>query len=106
MIKTKQKVLSATMGILLSSVSLTASAGWFEDTWSDTKAFAASAWESVSDKTVELKDDVVESSSDSEVVEDVKKLGDKETYRNAWEGVKESAKNPSETHVDENGLPL
>jgi len=106
MVKMKQTILSVTMGLLLSSVSLTASASWLEDAWSDTKEFAVSAWEGVSDKTIELKDEVVESSSDSEVLEEVKKLADKETYVNAWEGIKESAKNPSEAEVDENGLPL
>jgi len=36
---------------------------------------------------------------------DITKLGEKETYVKAWEGIKESAKNPSAPEVDENGIP-
>lgn len=85
--------------IMFSSVSVQAS--WFSETWQDTKDAASSAWESVSDKSGEVKEDV----ADSKLVEDAKKLGEKETYVNTWESMKESLKNPLKPNTDEFGLP-
>lgn len=102
--------------LVLSLVALTNSAQ--AGLWEDSKALAADAWQSTKQASVDLKDSAVEkwdevkkemSSSDSEEesgqFSDIKKLGDKETYVKAWEGIKESAMNPSEPNVDENGIP-
>lgn len=86
--------------------------------WEDSKALAADAWESTKEASVELKDGALEkwdevkkdmnssdSSEESGQLSDITKLGEKETYVKAWEGIKESAKNPSAPNVDENGVP-
>ncbi len=110
----KKQILITLGTILISSVSLNVQAGWWSDAWDDTKETAssvwdktkeksASAWESVSDEASDVKESVTESSAGP--IEEVKKLGDKETYIQAWEGIKESAKNPSAPDDDENGLP-
>lgn len=99
----KKQILMTLGAILISSVSLNAQAGWWSDAWHDTKEAASSVWSSVTDGAKEVKEEVKESSE--EPIEDIKKLGDKETYTEAWKDVKESAKNPSEPNVDENGIP-
>ena len=96
----KKRLIIAITVTLMSTASISAQASWFSEAWQDTKDAASSAWGSASDKTVELKDDA----ADSEVMDDVKKLGDADTYRKAWEGVKESARNPSEASKDEHGI--
>ncbi len=99
----KKPILMTLGALLISSVSLNAQAGWWSDTWHDTKEAATSVWSSVTDGTKEVKEEVKESSE--EPIEDLKKLGDKETYTEAWKDVKESAKNPGKPSVDENGIP-
>jgi len=89
--------------LLISSVSLNAQAGWWSDTWGETKDAASSVWNSVTDGAKDVKEEVTESSE--EPIDDIKKLGDKETYKEAWKDVKESAKHPSKPNVDENGIP-
>ena len=79
-------------------------ASWFSDAWDSTKEAAGSSWDAVSDKAVEVKDDVKESETTESALESVKKLGDKETYVNTWNDIKESAKNPKEASSDEFGL--
>ncbi|GKT12046.1 MAG: hypothetical protein ISEC1_P1020 [Thiomicrorhabdus sp.] len=86
--------------VLLGVVTVPVQASWLSDAWQGTKEVASSTWDSTSDKAVELKDDA----ADSEVLDDVKKLGEADTYRKAWEGIKESASNPSEVSRDEHGL--
>ncbi|WP_029407715.1 hypothetical protein [Thiomicrorhabdus sp. Milos-T2] len=86
--------------------------------WEDSKSLAAEAWESTKEASLDLKDSASqkwnevkkemgssESEEESGQLSDIKKLGDKETYIKAWEGIKESAMNPSEPNVDENGIP-
>ena len=106
-----KKILLAT---ILTAFVTTAYAGW----WEDSKEMAADAWQNTKEASVELKESAVEkwdevtSNKDSKVESDnagglsaITKLGEKETYVKAWEGIKESAKNPSVPHVDENGIP-
>lgn len=117
------KNLSGAILLLTVTVSSSAYAGLWEDTkeaassaWETTKEVtsdaASSAWEATKETSSDLKDGAVEkwneataSESDSGSLSDIKKLGDKETYVKAWEGVKESAKNPEAPDVDENGIP-
>ena len=99
----KKQILMTFGALLISSVSLNAQAGWWSDTWHDTKEAATSAWGSITEGAKEVKEELKESSEGP--VDDLKKLGDKSTYVKAWEGVKESARNPSEPDVDENGIP-
>ena len=85
--------------------------------WDDTKEAAANAWQKTKETSSDIKDGAVKkwneatddkpdnSSDDSGSLSDIKKLGDKQTYVKAWEGVKESAKNPNKPDVDENGIP-
>ena len=85
--------------------------------WDDTKATASSAWQKTKETSQDIKEGAVqkwheatadkpkESGDDSGSLSDIKKLGDKETYVKAWEGIKESAKNPNKPDVDENGIP-
>ena len=106
-----KKILLATT---LTAFVTTAYAGW----WEDSKEMAADAWQNTKEASVELKDSAVEKwdevtsdkgtkaeSDNSGSLSDITKLGEKETYVKAWEGIKESAKNPSAPHVDENGIP-
>ena len=110
----KKQILITLGAFLISTVSVSAQAGWWSDTWSETKEVAASVWDetteksasvwdSVTDEAKAVKEDLAESSDGP--MEEIKKLGDKETYIQAWEGVKESAKNPSELDTDEHGVP-
>lgn len=102
------------LAAILTSFVTTAFAGW----WEDSKEMAADAWQNTKEASVELKDSAVEKwdevtsdkgskaeSDDSGSLSDITKLGEKETYVKAWEGIKESAKNPSAPEVDENGIP-
>jgi DNA-binding PucR family transcriptional regulator len=113
--------------LALSSASCSAQAGWLEETWSETKSMASSlwddtkeasadawqdtkevsseAWEDTKKASANALDKVTPESSDENSLSDIKKLADKETYVKAWEGIKESAKNPSEPNADENGIP-
>jgi len=106
----KKILLATTLMALVTS----ANAGW----WEDSKEMAADAWQNTKQASVELKDSAVEKwdevtsdkgskaeSDGSGSLSDITKLGEKETYVKAWEGIKESAKNPSAPHVDENGIP-
>lgn len=109
-------------------VSFVASATAHAGLWDDTKEAASSAWEStkevtkdtasdiwgatketsrdIKDGTVEKWDEITTSEDEkSSSLSDLKKLGEKETYVKAWEGVKESVKNPSEASEDEHGIP-
>jgi len=117
------KKLSSTIILLSVTVSSSVYAGLWEDTkdaassaWETTKEVtsdaASSVWEATKETSSDLKDGAVEkwneataSESDSDSLSDIKKLGDKETYVKAWEGIKESAKNPEAPDVDENGIP-
>ncbi|WP_040724754.1 hypothetical protein [Thiomicrorhabdus sp. Kp2] len=110
-----KRVVSPLLITLSVALSTQANAGL----WDDTKELASSAWESTKETSNELKDSAVkkwdevtsESSSnnanddESGSLSDIKKLADKETYVKAWEGIKESAKNPDEPNVDEYGVP-
>lgn len=88
------------------------------DWWQDTKDFAGAAWQDTKETSIELKDKAVEAwnkenpqndeqddERSSGQLSDIKKLADKETYVKAWEDIKESAKNPEDAVVDENGIP-
>ena len=99
---------------ILAAFVTTANASW----WEDSKDMAAGAWQNTKEASIELKDSAVEKwnevtsnqeskadSNNSGSFSDITKLGEKETYVKAWEGIKESAKNPSVPHVDENGIP-
>lgn len=99
----KKQILMTLGAVLISSVSLNTQAGWWSDAWDDTKETATSVWGSVTGGAKEVKEEVKESSE--EPIEDLKKLGDKETYTETWKDIKESAKNPEEPNVDENGIP-
>jgi len=70
-----------------------------KETSHDIKEGAVKKWHEVT------SDNPKESADNSGSLSDVKKLGDKETYIKAWEGIKESAKNPGKPNVDENGVP-
>lgn len=97
----KKRLTIALSATLFSLVAIPVQASWLNDAWQDTKEVAASTWDTVSDKTVELKDDA----ADSDVMDDVKKLGEADTYRKAWKGIKESASNPSKAAVNDHGIP-
>jgi len=78
--------------------------------WDDTKETASSAWQQTKETSRDFKEGVVQkwhelTSDTSSPMTEVKKIGDKETYVKAWEGIKESAKHPSKPNVDENGIP-
>ena len=106
----------------VSILSFSAHAGLWEDSkeaassaWKKTKEVSNEAWEKTKETGQDIKDgakqtwDEATESDDKEhsdnSLSDVKKLGDKETYVNAWEGVKESASNPNEPNTDEHGIP-
>lgn len=106
-----KKILLATA--LMASLT-SANAGW----WEDSKEIAADAWQTTQEASVNLKDSAVTKwdevtsgkdakadSDDSGSLSDITSLGEKETYVKAWEGIKESAKNPSAPQVDEIGIP-
>jgi len=117
------------LAVCVLAISSSVQAGWWEETkeatadmassaWQTTKEVssdaASSAWEAtketssdLKDKAVESWDEVTSSSSDEESgkLSDITKLAEKETYVKAWEGIKESARNPDEPDVDAVGLP-
>lgn len=89
------------------------------DAWQATKETtadtASSAWEATKETGNDLKDGAAkkwqEATSDTPKEEtgsisDIKKLGDKETYVEAWKGIKESAKNPTPPELDSHGIPV
>ncbi|MDG6772821.1 hypothetical protein QCB45_00580 [Thiomicrorhabdus sp. ZW0627] len=86
-------------GLMLTQVATGAQAG----VWENIKEDAAKAWESTKETASGVADDVVDGSKTG--YEKAKKLGDKETYTNAWEGLKHSAKNPNKAPEDEAGIP-
>jgi len=75
------------------------------EAWEDTKEVSAGAWKETKKASSEVVDSMTSSQSDENSLSDIKKLGDKETYVKAWEGIKESARNPGAPNVDENGVP-
>ncbi|NPA71702.1 MAG: hypothetical protein GXO35_02610 [Gammaproteobacteria bacterium] len=103
--------------ILLASVSVTAQADWLGDSWGEAKSLGSSLWEDTKSVSGEVWEDTkaVSASSWASVKEeagsgensmsDIAKLADKETYVNAWEGIKESATHPSAAEVDSAGIP-
>lgn len=99
----KTLLVSLSVSTLLLTTPL-AQASWLGDAWDSTKEAASSTWDSVTDTAGEVKDDVKESETTESALESVKKLGDKETYVNTWNDIKESAKNPKDPD-NEFGLP-
>lgn len=119
---TKPHWISICLAIGLLTTSAGVQAGW----WEETKAAAASAWESTKETTseiagsawektkevssevkegaVETWEDATTSDTSSNSLSDVKKLADKETYAKAWEDIKHSAQNPADAEVDEHGV--
>ncbi|BCN93556.1 hypothetical protein THMIRHAM_13410 [Thiomicrorhabdus immobilis] len=104
--------------ILLAFSFMAVASSAYAGLWDDSKQVAADAWQKVKETSVDLKDSAVDkwhevkeemnssgSSEETGSFSDIKKLGDKETYVKAWQEIKESAKNPSEPNVDENGVP-
>lgn len=71
--------------------------------WENIKSDAADAWEATKETSSELADDVVESTQVG--IEKAKKLGEKQTYVDTWEGIKASAANPESPETDEAGIP-
>ena len=100
----KTLLVSLSVSTLFLSTTI-AQASWLGDAWDSTKEAASSTWDSVSDKAVEVKEDVKESETTESALENVKKLGDKETYVNTWNDIKESAKNPKDASNEEFGIP-
>lgn len=84
------------------------------DTWDKTKEVSSDAWDATKEAGRDVKEGAKETwndataptkEEDSGSLSDVSKLAEKETYVKAWEGIKESAANPSAPDVDENGIP-
>ncbi len=103
------KMLKLSIAGLMMMASSMAQAGL----WEDTKEAASSAWEATKETSSDIKESAVETWNDmtsseekekSGAVSDIKKLGEKETYVKAWEGIKESAKNPENPEEDEHGI--
>ncbi|WP_373020209.1 hypothetical protein [Thiomicrorhabdus sp.] len=86
-------------GLVLAQTATVAQAG----VWENIKADAAEAWQSTKETASSMAGDISESSKEG--YENAKKLGDKETYSNAWADIKNSVKNPSSETVDEAGIP-
>ena len=106
----------------VSIFSFSAHAGLWEDSkqaatsaWEKTKEVSTEAWEYSKETGKQIKDGAKESWDDVSAggskensdgsLSDLKKLGEKETYVNAWEGIKESAREPGKPNTDEHGIP-
>ena len=121
-----KRVLQASAFTIL-TLSFNTQAGLWQDTketaanvWEKTKNASSQAWDAAKETSTDIKkgaqeswkeataekpEPSMQSKEDTGSLSDVKKLGDTETYIKAWEGIKESARNPSAPASDEHALP-